>query len=353
MNVNPHKERKNDYNVLEHQEVKIGLALGSGSARGLAHIGVIKALEEEQIKIDYIAGTSIGALIGAAYAGGEMDRFEKFLYTVDWKTIASYCDFVFPRKGLLQGQKINQLFDNFLTHKTFEETKIPFVAVATDLVTGEEVILKSGDLIQAVRASISLPGVFQPVQYNGSYLVDGGLVNPVPANVVKAMGADLVIAVDLSRTPAIKNTDKKRLKTIRKKNSGKPAKIKKKKQNGTHSRWVFRKLESKYKSVKQSLSSRKEESPAEEFEEPNIFDVMANSLNIMSYQITQKNLEYYRPDILLQPEISDIGLFDYDEAHDIIEEGYNQTKENIHKIIGLLESMTGKELGSAAQTKNL
>lgn len=331
-------------NDISGQKIKIGLALGSGSARGLAHIGVIKALEEENIKVDFIAGTSIGAVIGAAYAGGDLERFEQFLYTVDWKTIASYCDFVFPRKGLLQGQKINQLLDAFLTHKTFEETKIPFVAVATDLVTGEEVILKTGDLIQGVRASISLPGVFQPVQYNGSYLVDGGLINPVPANVVKAMGADIVIAVDLSRIPAVKNTDKKRLKTLRKKNPDKPARIRRRKQNGAHTRWVFKKLESRYRSVKQSFNSWKEDPQIDEPEEPNIFDVMANSLNIMSYQITQKNLGYYRPDILLQPEISDIGLFDYDEAHAIIEEGYNQTKENIHKIVGLLDSMSGNEL---------
>ena len=128
---------------------------------------------------------------------------------------------------------------------------------------------------------------------------------------------------------------------MRKKNPGKATKQKRRRQSGNHSRWVFKKLESRYQTVKQSFNARKEENSGDE---PNIFDVMANSLNIMSYQITQKNLGYYHPDILLQPEISDIGLFDYDEAHAIIEEGYQQTKENIHKIVELLDSLSGKEL---------
>lgn len=333
------------------QRVKIGLALGSGSARGLAHIGVIKALDEAGIQIDFIAGTSIGALIGAAYAGGGMEHFEKFMHTVDWKVIASYCDFVFPRKGLLQGQKINLLLDKFLIHKTFEETKIPFTAVATDLITGEEVLFKKGDLLQAVRASISMPGVFQPVKYNGTFLVDGALTNPVPASVVKAMGADIVIAVDLSRVPVVKNGTKKRLKTIRRKNGTTSTRQRKSREkvNTNSSRWVFRKLEGRYrtlqKSVRESLNSKKDDT-LEDLDEPNIFDVMANSLNIMSYQIIQKNLEYYRPDILLQPEIGDVGLFDYDEAHSIINEGYIQTQDKIDQILHLIEPMTTKEFAT-------
>jgi NTE family protein len=326
----------------DSQKIKIGLALGSGSARGLAHIGVIKALVEEGIQIDYMAGTSIGALIGAVYAGGGLDRLEEFMHTVDWRMIASYCDFVFPRVGLLQGEKINRFIDRFLPVKTFEETDIPFTAVATDLITGEEVLLKKGDLVQAVRASISLPGIFQPVKFNGSYLVDGGLVNPVPANIVKAMGADFVLAVDLSLDVARRNVGKRKLKTIRRKKS-KAVKKRRKSVTDDQSMWVFKKLEEKYRSlessVKKTINNWKDDTPIdEEPGEPNIFDVMASSINIMGYHITQRNLEYYKPDVLLQPEVSYIGLFDYDEAKSIIDEGYQQTKERIENIFMAIET---------------
>ncbi|HKJ30295.1 MAG TPA: patatin-like phospholipase family protein [Balneolales bacterium] len=329
-------------------KMKIGLALGSGSARGLAHIGVIKALTEEGIHIDYMAGTSIGALIGAVYVGGGLDRLEEFMHTVDWKMIASYCDFVFPRVGLLQGGKINRFIDRFLPAKTFEETNIPLTVVATDLITGEEVLFKKGDLVQAVRASISLPGIFQPVKYNGTYLVDGGLVNPVPANIVKAMGADFVLAVDLSLDVATRNVGKRKLKTLRRKNKTKPVKRRRRTLKEEQSTWVFKKLEEKYRSVetsvKKTINNWKDDTPpVEEPEEPNIFDVMASSLNIMGYHITQRNLEFYKPDILLQPEISYIGLFDYDEAKSIIDEGYQQTKERIDNILMAIEN-NGKEI---------
>lgn len=323
-------------------KMKVGLALGSGSARGLAHIGVIKALIEEGIHIDYIAGTSIGALIAAVYAGGGLDQLEEFLHTVDWKMIASYADFVFPRVGLIQGDKINGFIERFLPVKTFEETNIPFTAVATDLVTGEEVLFKEGNLARAIRASISMPGVFQPVKYNGTYLVDGGLVNPVPANIVKAMGADFIIAVDLSMDVASRNIGKRRLKTLRKKSKAKPVKRKRRPPKEEQSIWVFKKLEEKYRSletsVKKTLNNLKDDNPpVDEPDEPNIFDVIASTINIMGYQITQKNLEYFKPDILLQPEVNSIGLFDYDDAKSIINGGYKQTKERIESILMSLD----------------
>ncbi len=157
----------------------VGLALGSGSARGWAHIGVIRALTEAGIHVDYIAGTSIGALVGAVYASGGIGTLENVVLQFDWKQIAYFFDVVLPKSGLLDGKKVSAFIRRHVKEINIEELAIPFCAVATDLGTGNEVILKQGDIIEAVRASISVPGIFTPVKKNGTILVDGGLVNPV------------------------------------------------------------------------------------------------------------------------------------------------------------------------------
>jgi len=181
-----------------HADACIGLALGSGSARGLAHIGVIQALEEADIKVDVIAGTSIGALIGAVYASDSLDSLESTFQELDWMKIASFFDVVFPRSGLIDGAKVSGLVRTHIHVDRIEALPRRFASLATDIFTGEEVIISSGDVIEAVRASISVPGIFTPVRSNGRILVDGGLVNPVPVSVARSMGADIVIAVDLN-----------------------------------------------------------------------------------------------------------------------------------------------------------
>src|SRR5574340_1819748 len=176
----------------------IGLALGSGSARGLAHLGVVRAIEDAGIELDFIAGTSMGALIGAIHAAGKLGELEATFRTFDWKTTASFFDVVLPKSGLLDGAKVSELVRAHVHADTIEMLPKPFAAVATDIVSGEEVVIRSGDVIEAVRASISVPGIFTPVRSNGRILVDGGLTDPVPASAARAMGADLVIAVDLN-----------------------------------------------------------------------------------------------------------------------------------------------------------
>jgi len=180
------------------RRTRIGLALGSGSARGLAHLGVIRAIEDAGIEVDFIAGTSMGAFIGAIFASGNLDRLAADLLDFDWKSITSLLDLVFPRSGLIDGQKIAGFVRAHVSSASIEDLSIPFRAVATDLMNGKEVVIGTGDLIEAVRASISVPGILTPVRSDGRILVDGGLVNPVPVSTVRAMGADLVIAVDLN-----------------------------------------------------------------------------------------------------------------------------------------------------------
>jgi len=176
----------------------IGLALGSGSARGWAHIGVIRALADAGIEVKCIAGTSIGSLVGAAFALNKIDVLEAFARQLDWKQIVFFLDVAFPRSGLIDGEKITDFLCGYVQEINIEELPLRCCAVATVLTTGREVILNKGNLIETIRASISVPGIFTPVKKNGSFLVDGGLVNPVPVSAARNMGADYVIAVDLN-----------------------------------------------------------------------------------------------------------------------------------------------------------
>ncbi len=179
---------------------KIGLALGSGGARGLAHIGVIKVLEENNIPIDFIAGSSIGAMAGGLYAAGlTMKKIEEIALSTDWRRVFSVLSDPSLKKGLIGGKKLKTFIESYIDGKKFEDCKIPFVAVATDLKTGEIVILDKGKIAQAVRASISIPLIFKPIEINGRTLADGGLSAPVPVEIARNMGADIVIAVNLDK----------------------------------------------------------------------------------------------------------------------------------------------------------
>ena len=177
---------------------RVGVALGSGSARGLAHIGVLRALQEAGINVHCVAGTSMGAVVGAVYASGKIERMAERLANLDWAGIVALLDPVFPRSGLIDGQRVAEFVRAHVPGALIEDLALPFAAVATDWETGAEVVAQSGDLTEAVRASIAVPGIVTPVRSNGRLLVDGGLVNPVPVSVARALGAEVVIAVDLN-----------------------------------------------------------------------------------------------------------------------------------------------------------
>src|SRR3954463_3575479 len=175
---------------------KIGLALGSGSSRGWAHIGAIRALEERGVKPDLICGTSIGALVGAVYASGELDRLEEWVTRLAWTQGVRLMDLTW-KGGLIRGQRLFNLFRALFHDRDIAELDVPFGAVATELSSGREVWLRRGKVLDVVRASIAAPGLFTPVVHEGAVLVDGGLVNPVPVSMCRAFGAEIVIAVDL------------------------------------------------------------------------------------------------------------------------------------------------------------
>ncbi|MEH6905088.1 patatin-like phospholipase family protein [Neobacillus drentensis] len=180
---------------MEHP--KIGLALGSGGARGFAHLGVIKALKDAGIPIHLIAGSSMGALVASFYGAGiDMERLYKLSTAFKRKY---FLDFTVPKMGFISGKKVKEFIKVFTHGKNIEELDIPIGIVATDLLTGEKVVFQTGPVADAVRASISIPGIFVPEKYNGRILVDGGVSDRVPVSVAKEMGADIVIAVDVSR----------------------------------------------------------------------------------------------------------------------------------------------------------
>jgi NTE family protein len=179
--------------------MKIGLALGGGGARGLAHLGVLKVLKRENIKIDYICGVSMGAFMGSYYALGlDLEALEKeVVKTTKRKAVKELLDLNGFKVSILKGKKTDKYIRKYLNNYKFSDTKIPLNIVATDLANGDEILLKKGDISEAVLASLSVPGIFPPVKIDDRYLIDGGVVNCTPVDVVEKMGADFIIGVDL------------------------------------------------------------------------------------------------------------------------------------------------------------
>ena len=168
---------------------KVGLVLGSGGARGWAHIGVIKAVEEAGIAIDYVVGASMGALVGGVYVSGKLPLLEAVALEFGSRDLFYYfLDVNFPRSGLIEGERIVRLVHKHVVSSNIESLPLPFAAIATDIESGREVVIRDGDLVEAIRASISIPGIFTPVCRDGHVLVDGGLVNPVPVSIARSMG---------------------------------------------------------------------------------------------------------------------------------------------------------------------
>jgi len=308
--------------IRKRRHRKIGLALGSGSARGWAHIGVINALAEVGVEVDYVAGTSIGALVGAAYASGKTRSLERFVRELDWKGVISHFDVVFPRSGLFDGRKITEAIREHVEPGDIEDLLLPYCAVSTDLAMGGEVHIRQGDVMEAVRASISIPGMFTPVKRGEMLLVDGGLVNPVPTGVVRRMGADYVIAVDLNHDIAgIRRTAEKPVQLVSEitpPGGGSRA--------GSARRGAsLAKIGKKVMSADvPGLAQAKRWLARESV--PNIFEVLMSSINVMEVQITKMRLEAEPADLLLRPRLSHVGFMDFHRADETIAEGYRAAR---------------------------
>jgi NTE family protein len=273
------------------QTPRIGLALGGGSARGWAHIGVIRALERAGVRPDLVCGTSIGALVGSAYAAGTLDAFEEWVRNMHRADVISLMDLGLSG-GLLKGARVLERIGGILEDRPIEQLGMPFGAVATALRTGAEVWLREGSTLAAVRASIALPGLFTPVLRDGVVLVDGGLVNPVPITLARAMGADVVIAVDLSSDILGRHLVVKAAPEA-------PA--------GQVAEWLH-KLQGLW--------------PADTATEtPSMLDVVASSLNVMQVRITRSRMAGDPADVVVSPRLASLGLLDFHRAEEAIKEG--------------------------------
>jgi NTE family protein len=298
-------------------KTKIGLALGSGSARGWAHIGVIRALEEVGIKPDIVAGCSIGSLVGAAYVGGHLDVLEKWVTRLSFLDVVRLLD-VRIGGGLIEGDSLMSSFRDKIAQLNIEELPRPFAAVATDLNNGREVWLQKGSLPTAVRASLALPGLFTPVDLDGRWLVDGGLTNPVPVSLCRAMGADIIIAVNL--------------------NSDIVGKHLREKQQPAEQRDLFAQmLDSINNSLKDTRMSQWLKGGAPQQTTPGLFEVMASSINIMQDRITKSRMAGDPPDALISPRLGQLGLLEFDRAEEAIAEGYDSVRRVLPAIQHALE----------------
>jgi NTE family protein len=289
---------------------RIGLALGSGSARGWAHIGAIRALEERGIKPDLVCGTSIGALVGAAYASGELDRLEKWVTGLAWTTVLRLMDLTW-RGGLIRGNRLFNLFRTMFAKRDITDLAVPFGAVATELASGREVWLRRGDVLDAVRASCAMPGLFAPVVRDGVVLVDGGLVNPVPVSMCRALGADIVIAVDLSWG---------KLGPYRNRGQRAPAREEPSWIGRLRSRWLERRP-----------------GKADEVTVPSIFEVFNTALDIVEQRVARSRLAGDPADVLVTPLLPDFGTMEYHRAKEAIEEG----RAAVARVGPFLEQLIG------------
>ena len=293
-----------------NSELAVGIALGSGVARGWAHIGVLNALERVGIKPDIVCGTSIGALIGGVYVAGRLDGLEAWARRLNRLRVTRLLDFQIGHGGLIAGRRIMQVFDEELHGLTIENLPLPFACVSTDLETGHEVWLQKGNLMDAVRASYALPGVFPAVKLDGRWLIDGALVNPIPVSMCRALGAHLVIAVNV-------NADTFGTARLR---AGREI-------EAADERAIVRRIRNLpgAELARQLFSHRTDE--------PSMLNVMARSLQIVQDRVSRSRLASDPPDVTIIPRLGAIGVLQFDRASEIIRAG----EEAVERAIPHLE----------------
>ena len=310
--------------------MKIGLALGSGSARGWAHVGVIEALAERGIEPQVVAGTSIGALVGAAHVSGNLQRLHEWLLTLTRMDVISLMDPSWLGGGLIEGEKLFDFFRGYMRDGRIEDLGIPFGAVATELENGREVWLREGLLSEAVRASIALPGLFTPAKLDGKWYIDGGLVNPVPVSLCRAMGADVVIAVNLNGDILGRHL----------RHNGRD-RDESRSQGMLPEALIENELWQKYSSRLRELLGRERLPDWLDFrrEGPGLFEVMATAINIMQDRITRSRMAGDPPELLIAPRLSHIQLMEFERAGEAIEEGRRAVARMEDAIDLLMERM--------------
>ncbi len=320
---------------------KIGLVLGSGAARGLAHVGAVKALQEEKFPIDCLAGASIGALVGACYARkGDITEFEQIVLQTDFKRFLGLVD-VNPAllsKGLVQGNKVKELLKPLIGDSTFKDLQIPLAVVATDVYTGEEVVLREGSVLEAVRASISMPVIFTPVKIGKRFLIDGGVVNPLPVNVAKAMDAKTIIACNVIHDPKKMTGNKKPGFSAEIKE---PAPRQKSPSSAdglaafhnrmeAFSREGHSEIDRIKEFINEGMLKGKKKLEREEEGTPDVFNVLMQVIYTAAYKIIQPQLK--EADFVVTPDTAHIELLAFYRGKEMIQLGYTAMQKMLEQI---------------------
>lgn len=288
--------------VPKPKKPKLALALGGGAARGWAHIGVLRALEEADIEVGMIAGTSIGALVGGCYLAGKLDELENFARSLTMRRIAGLLDLTIGGGGLLGGMRLTKRMQEHLEDVAIEDLDRPFVAVATELHSGHEVWITSGSLITGLRASYALPGIFEPVKCNNRTLVDGALVNPVPTSVCRAYEQPLVVAINLNYDIFGRSAVVKHNASVQPVHAGQHTKV--------HEARI------------------------------SMTGTMVQAFNIIQERISRARLAGDPPDLALHPRLSDIGLSEFHRAGEAIDRGYQEAQSRIVELKRMQEIFT-------------
>lgn len=316
----------------------IGLALGGGAARGFAHIGILKSLLAHNIVPNIVVGTSMGAVVGGCYAAGHLDTLEEWALSLQRRNIFSYLDIRLTGSGLIGGNKLAAQLESSLGQTLVEDLPLKFASVATEVRTGHEIWLTHGRLVDAMRASYALPGIFAPVLINDRWLVDGALVNPVPVSAARALGAEIVIAANLSNDVFGHST------TIFDFGSSPASAAETEAETAPPPKRGIGRLFSAEKTVKREFFG--------DVGRPGISTVMVDAFNIMQDRITRARLAGDPPDLHIAPLVGQIGLFDFHRAEQIISLGTRSAEraiESIHETINILAPGAGTETHAIPQ----
>ena len=303
--------------------LKIGLALGGGAARGWSHIGVVRVLHEAGIIPDVIAGCSIGAVVGGCYAAGKFDELEAFALSLTKRRVMGFLDFHLTGSGLIAGGRLQKLLDQDLTDRRVETLPMRFCTIATELGTGHEIWLTRGPLVQAMRASYALPGVFDPVLIGGRWLMDGALVNPIPITAARALGADIVICVNLNSEVRARGT------VIQSYEATEPQTDEEEIEAAMvePKRWAL---------FPNGRGGRNRRPNA-----PGIATVMVDAFNITQDRIARSRLAGDPPDVMIAPKLAKMGLFEFHRAEECIDLGRQAAERALPDICEMIrESQT-------------
>lgn len=320
----------------EAKKPVIALVLGGGAARGWAHIGVIHELAEMGIRPDMVVGTSVGAVVGGAYASGNLDQFEEWISGLGRVDIIRLLDAKMTGGGFLQGKSLMAAIEKRIGNPRIEDLEMPFACVATELGTGREVWLREGSLLDACRASIAMPGMFAPSRMKeNQLLVDGGLVNPVPVSLARAMGGDVVIAVNLNGDLIGRHFFVRAAESQVSDEESERALTEIEEKDTVIAKWAAKMKTGFGVRLDSYISSlRKKESP-----DPGLFDVIAGSVDIMQDRITRSRMAGEPPDVQITPLLSHVGLMEFDRAEESIREGRQATRRQRDDILKLTRAL--------------